>query len=267
MKKILKFNFLSFLLLALSLVLFIGCDFSNNKYDNDLDIYDIIEESYIEYQEGDNKNSVTGDVTFCVTLDYRFKYKWESNHPEIIDNTGKVSRPQEDTLVTIRLTVSNEEISLYNEFYLNVLKAIEVSDEYSFDIEGTKSFLSINDLNNVAIDQEYSRHLDVIAYIHKYHKLPSNYLTKSQAKSLGWRGSGNVWANDSLYGKCIGGDTFNNREQILPITASNTYIEVDVNCTNGNRGACRIVYNRYTFDIYYTDNHYESFVYMIGEIK
>ena len=76
-----------------------------------------------------------------------------------------------------------------------------------------------------------------------------------------------MWANDSLFGKCIGGDTFNNREGILPSTASNTYIEVDVNCTNGNRGAYRIVYNRYTFDIYYTDDHYESFIYMIGEIK
>ena len=97
--------------------------------------------------------------------------------------------------------------------------------------------------------------------------MPSNYLTKKQAEALGWSGSGNdVWQNDSLRGKLIGGDTFYNNEGNLPNVTGYAYIEVDVNCSNGRRGAHRIVYNKYTWDIYYTSNHYDSFVYLIGQL-
>ena len=263
MKK--KFKIFSFLFLLISLLLFSACDLGTIK--NSGDIYQALNESYIEYSEGDDKNNITNNVTFVNFKDFRFRYSWESDNPDIISDIGIVNQPTEDTWVSIKLTVSNTEISVYKTFELLVKEKRETSNEYSFDIEGTKSKLSIYELNDVIEDKEYTNHLDVIAYIHKFHKLPKNYLTKSQAKSLGWRGSGNVWANDSLYGKCIGGDTFNNREQRLPLTDSNTYIEVDVNCTGGNRGAYRIVYNRYTFDIYYTSDHYATFTYMIGEIK
>ena len=264
MKKV--FKFFSFLLLAFSCLFLISCDFGSS-FNYQVDIQQALKESFIEYQDNDNQNNVTNDVKFINCDDYRYDYRWESNNLKVIDNFGNVTRQEENVEVTIRLTVSSDQITIYKEFKLIVIKNDENKIKYSYDLEGTKSFLSIDDLNDVSENQEYTKHLDVIAYIYKFHKLPSNYLTKSQAKSLGWRGSGNVWANDSLYGKCIGGDTFNNREGVLPSTASNTYIEVDVNCTNGNRGAYRIVYNRFTFDIYYTDDHYESFVYMIGEIE
>lgn len=264
MKKISKiFNLL---LVIFSLVFLLGCNFQQNgSYQTD--IQNALNESYIEYQEGDSENRVTGDIKFRNCSDFRYEYRWESNNLAVIDNQGNVTRTEADTEVIITLTVSSSQFSIFKDFKLIVRKIDEVVSLYTFDLAGTKSALSIDELNEVSENQEYTRHLDVIAYIHLYHKLPSNYLTKSQAKNLGWRGSGNVWTNDSLYGKCIGGDTFNNREQILPITASNTYIEVDVNCTNGNRGGYRIVYNRFTFDIYYTEDHYETFIYMIGEVE
>ena len=41
---------------------------------------------------------------------------------------------------------------------------------------------------NVVEDGEYCTVDEVSAYIKEYHKLPSNYITKKEAKSLGWHG-------------------------------------------------------------------------------
>lgn len=46
-------------------------------------------------------------------------------------------------------------------------------------------------------------------------KLPPKFVTKSQAKKMGWRPGKNLWANTKLRGKSIGGDTF-------PITSAAT---------------------------------------------
>ena len=128
--------------------------------------------------------------------------------------------------------------------------------------------IKISELNKVYEDQEYTNYLDVASYIYHFHKLPRNYLTKSQAENLGWTGSGNnVWQNSSLEGKLIGGDTFYNSEGSLPSVIGYAYVEVDVDCYNGRRGSHRLVYNKVTWDIYYTTNHYDSFVYLIGRSK
>lgn len=135
-------------------------------------------------------------------------------------------------------------------------------DEYTYDLNGTKSRYKASELELVDEETTYIRYLSVASYIYSYHHLPSNYLTKNEAKNLGWCGSGNLWVNNSLLNRTIGGDKFNNYEGYLP--ASTYYIELDVNCTNGNRGGNRIVYSTYTFDIYYTNDHYASFTYIIG---
>ena len=96
---------------------------------------------------------------------------------------------------------------------------------------------------------------EVAAYIIKYHKLPSNYITKSEARSLGWHG-GPVYK--VAPGKCMGGDTFTNRQEVLP--SGEHYIECDINTLDADsRGAERIVYSSDDFDVYYTSDHYETF--------
>lgn len=247
-------NFLSILFLLFLAIFFIGCDFPDVSDIHQVDINQALNESYIEYALGDNENSVTADIKFVNCKDYRYDYTWESSNEDVIDNLGNVTIQDIDTVVIISLTVKNQEKIVDKTFTLTVKGNNQDDYEYTYDLENVKSALSLNELRNVSEDEEYTNHLDVIAYIHKYHKLPSNYLTKSQAKAIGWT-------------KGIGGDTFNNREQELPITAKNTYVEVDVNFYGSNRGSHRLVYNRYTFDIYYTDDHYQSFTYMIGEKK
>ena len=112
-------------------------------------------------------------------------------------------------------------------------------------------------------DEEYSSKEDVALYLSLYEHLPDNYITKSEAKKLGWVSSeGNLW--DVAPGKSIGGDTYGNREGILPEKKSRKYYECDVNYTGGFRTSERIVYSNDGL-IYYTEDHYNSFEQLYGE--
>lgn len=95
---------------------------------------------------------------------------------------------------------------------------------------------------------------DVALYIHTYGKLPGNFITKNQARALGWEG-GSV--ERFAPGKAIGGDYYGNYEGKL---TDGKYHECDIN-TNGksSRGPERIVYSD-TGVIYYTPDHYETFI-------
>lgn len=102
-------------------------------------------------------------------------------------------------------------------------------------------------------DGTYSSMEDVALYLHTYGELPDNFITKNEAQGLGWTG-GSV--ERYAPGMCIGGDTFGNREGLLP---QGNYHECDVNTLGAeSRGAERIVWDT-EGNIYYTDDHYESF--------
>ena len=108
---------------------------------------------------------------------------------------------------------------------------------------------------NVVEDGEYCTVDEVAAYIKEYHKLPSNYITKKEARALGWQGGP---LKDYAPGKSIGGDVFTNREHVLPDSDSE-YIECDINANGTSRGAERIVYNTGDYTVYYTNDHYNTF--------
>ena len=115
--------------------------------------------------------------------------------------------------------------------------------------------VSINK-TDISENGQYCTVNEVAAYIKEYHKLPSNYITKSQAKDLGWSGGP---LKKYAPGKSIGGDTFTNRQGVLP-KSSDKYIECDINANGTNRGAERIVFNTGDFRVYYTSDHYNTFV-------
>ena len=124
---------------------------------------------------------------------------------------------------------------------------------------GFLDFLGLgnDDSSDVSVveDGQYCTVDEVAAYIKEFHKLPSNYITKKEANALGWHGGP---LKKYAPGKSIGGDTFTNRQHILPDSDSK-YIECDINANGTNRGAERIVYNSGNYKVYYTDDHYNTF--------
>ena len=112
------------------------------------------------------------------------------------------------------------------------------------------------------IDGWYYSAEDVALYLVTYGELPSNFITKKEARELGWEG-GSV--QKYLEGAAIGGDKFGNREGILPKASGRQYYECDIDTDGQNsRGAKRIVYSNDGL-IYYTEDHYESFILLYGE--
>jgi len=109
-------------------------------------------------------------------------------------------------------------------------------------------------------DGVYTTKEDVSQYIHTYGCLPENFMTKAEARKLGWEGGG---LEDYAPGMCIGGDHFGNYEGLLPDDRDYTECDIDT-LGKDSRGAKRIVFSDDGL-IYYTEDHYESFELLYGE--
>ena len=103
----------------------------------------------------------------------------------------------------------------------------------------------------------YTSRDKVALYIKTYQKLPNNFITKTQARELGWEGGSLL--SYAPY-KCIGGDYYSNYEKTLPEKEGRKYYECDINTLGAlKRGAERLVYSNDGL-IYYTSDHYETFI-------
>ena len=106
----------------------------------------------------------------------------------------------------------------------------------------------------------YTTKEDVALYIHTYGCLPDNFITKNEARKLGWEGGS---LEKFAPGMCIGGDRFGNYEGLLP--EDRAYTECDIDTMGArSRGAKRLVFSDDGL-IYYTGDHYESFELLYGE--
>lgn len=107
----------------------------------------------------------------------------------------------------------------------------------------------------VAYGEYYYDVENVVLYLDTYGELPDNYITKEEARDLGWEGGSVENYQD---GAAIGGDRFGNREGLLP---DGSWVECDIDTEDENsRGAKRLVFNLEDGLYYFTDDHYESFV-------
>lgn len=96
----------------------------------------------------------------------------------------------------------------------------------------------------------------VVLYLELYGELPENYITKNEARSLGWSG-GSV--EEVRAGAAIGGDRFGNREGLLPEKKGRSYTECDIDTLGyGSRGSRRLVFSNDGL-YFYTKDHYEHF--------
>ena len=105
-------------------------------------------------------------------------------------------------------------------------------------------------------DELYYTKDEVALYLHDFGHLPDNYITKKEAKKLGWSGGS---LEKFAPGKVIGGDRFGNYEGLLPDDKGQKYYECDIDTLGKKkRGAKRIIWGD-DGSIYYTEDHYESF--------
>lgn len=117
---------------------------------------------------------------------------------------------------------------------------------------------------SVVENGHYTIKEEVALYIHLYGKLPPNFITKNQARALGWEGGS---LEPYAKGKSIGGDRFGNYEKRLPAKSGRSYTECDINTMGADsRGAERIVFSNDGL-VYYTPDHYETFELLYGEIS
>ena len=113
----------------------------------------------------------------------------------------------------------------------------------------------VNKQQEIVEDGIYHDLESVVLYYDKFGKLPSNFITKKEAKGLGWEGGA---LDPFKKGASIGGDHFGNYEKRLPSGKGIKYIECDIDTTGGKRGAKRLIISN-DGKYYYTPDHYETF--------
>ena len=173
--------------------------------------------------------------------------------------------PQEETDLTILDETSTEETSAPGEASDNQEAPVEETSAVSIEEPVVEENEIPTEEEKTVIDENgtYTSKEEVAAYIHEYGHLPSNFITKKEAKKLGWVSSeGNL--GEVAPGMSIGGDYFGNYEGNLPEAKGRDYYECDIDSDGGYRGAKRIVFSDDGL-IYYTEDHYETFELLYGE--
>ena len=139
-------------------------------------------------------------------------------------------------------------------------------DSYSYEKKSKKNqdnfekeksdFSNKNNDSSNQIDELTNDEI-VVKYLKEHGELPEYYITKSEAKSLGWVPSkGNLC--EVAPGKAIGGDIWTNRQKSLPTKSGRKYFEADLNYNCGNRNADRVVFSNDGL-VFVTFDHYRSF--------
>lgn len=175
------------------------------------------------------------------------------------ENSGKTTEAVTEKKTESTTVASAEKTTEVTTEAVTENKTEEATEEVTEEASEEKTELTSEEAL-LDKDGEYTSKEDVALYIHQYGELPSNFITKKEAKKLGWSGGS---LEEYAPGKSIGGDTFGNREGVLP--EYGTYHECDID-TKGKkkRGAKRIVYSD-DGRVYYTDDHYETFELLYGE--
>ena len=159
---------------------------------------------------------------------------------------------------------------LFAALFFNIISCSPTINDYKNDASNY-----IADTYDITADSEtfdgkikvvesgiYTSKEEVALYIYTFKKLPSNYITKKEARKRGWDSSKNNLSKVAK-GKSIGGDEFKNYGNVLPTIEGRKYYECDIDFNGKSRNAKRIIYAD-DFDeeigfIYYTDDHYKTF--------
>ena len=151
-----------------------------------------------------------------------------------------------------RICFSNDGLIYYTDDHYESFTKVEVI----FEEPAQEIVLNAN----VKLDEygEYTSVNEVSAYILRYGCLPCNYLTRNEAKELGWTAKKDNLGK-VMPGCSIGGDTFQNREKKLPSAKGRSWYECDVNTVDGKRSDERLVYSSDGL-IFYTPDAHDTYI-------
>lgn len=205
------------------------------------------------------KNPTNKKITVQNKYKQKNRYKKTQNYKKktVINNSNK-NKKQNIQAVNPDKTKSSDKLNKDIKADVNNKQSKQNNKK-----EDTKAKDKTTNKKTLTENGSYSSKEDVALYIHTYGKLPSNFITKSEAKDLGWDSKkGNLWG--VAKGKSIGGDRFSNRERTLPYKQGRQYYECDIDYDGGHRGAKRIVYSNDGL-VYYTEDHYATFTLLYGQ--
>lgn len=150
--------------------------------------------------------------------------------------------------------------------FLLCLSFFSCSPDIYYEDDNTAQLTDVTDTtvlsdDSIEVEDNISNPLtsfeEVADYIKANGELPDNFITKSDARDLGWDSSkGNL--DEVAPGKSIGGDRFYNNEKRLPEEPGRIYYECDINYESGYRGGERLVFSNDGL-IFKTEDHYETF--------
>ena len=150
-----------------------------------------------------------------------------------------------------------------NEATIMDMLTAETDEAAALEENNKETDESVPEESSISEDGTYTTKEDVAEYINLYGHLPSNFITKKEAKELGWVSSeGNL--SEVAPDMSIGGDYFGNYEGLLPEADDRDYYECDIDFDGTYRNGKRIVFSNDGL-IYYTEDHYESFELLYGE--
>ena len=210
------------------------------------------------------KNPTNKKITIQNKYKQKNRYKKTQNYKKktVINNSNKnasnTNKKQNIQAVNPDKTKSSDKLNKDIKSDVNNKQSKQNNKK-----EDTKAKDKTTNKKTLTENGSYSSKEDVALYIHTYGKLPSNYISKSQAYDLGWEPRlGNLWG--VAKGKSIGGGRFSNRERTLPYKQGRQYYECDIDYDGGHRGAKRIVYSNDGL-VYYTEDHYATFTLLYGQ--
>ncbi len=100
-------------------------------------------------------------------------------------------------------------------------------------------------------------------WLMNYHQLPPYYVSRGEAKGLGWRAKrGNL--QSAAPGKMITMGEYYNDDGHLPTAVGRKWYEADINYSGGFRNQERIVYSNDGL-VFATYDHYRTFIEIIPE--
>lgn len=156
----------------------------------------------------------------------------------------------------LRIVFSSDGLIYYSDDHYTTFTQVVVKGDPA--VAGASTAAG-GDAAGVALDEygAYTAAGDVAAYLHSFGHLPGNYLTRDDAKALGWSAKKNN-LGDVAPGYAIGGDSFGNREGLLPSAQNRRWYECDVDSVDGRRSDRRLVYSNDGL-IYFTPDAHKSF--------